>query len=530
MVLSEKTAHELRDLLTSREVTATQIVASVFQKIREVEPKIQAYLTLVEEQGMEAAELVDSMIAKGETLPPLAGIPIALKDNISTAGIRTTCASKMLWEYIPPFDAFTVERIKKGRMIVIGKTSMDEFAMGSSTENSGLLLTHNPWDLEAVSGGSSGGSAAAVSAGETILALGSDTGGSVRLPAGYCGIVGLKPTYGRVSRYGLIPYASSLDQIGPMTKDVTDCALLLQEIVGHDSRDSTSVDYPVPNYLEQMQKKVKGLKIGLAREYLADGIAKPILAAVNDAVAVFKELGAEVAEISLPTSEYALAAYYIIASVEASSNLARYDGVRYGYRTSEAVSDVRELFMKTRSEGFGTEVKRRIITGTYFLSSGNYDAYYLRAQQARTMIKEEFEKAFQKCDLILTPTAPTTAFKIGTKINDPLQMYLADICTIAANLAGIPAISFPGGFDQGMPIGIQLIGPAFQEGLLLRAAYGFEQAAGFHKLRPDLGTKHSNTGDRSQEPGRETSDKYRERGERIGFIRLSNCNRTGSPC
>lgn len=501
MALYDKTAHELRDLLIAKEITATEIAASVFQRIREVEPKIQAYLTLVEEQGMEEAELVDSMVAKGEALPPLAGIPIALKDNISTAGIRTTCASKMLREYIPPFDAFAIERIKKGRMIVIGKTSMDEFAMGSSTENSGLFLTHNPWDPEAVAGGSSGGSAAAVSAGETILALGSDTGGSVRLPAGYCGIVGLKPTYGRVSRYGLVAYASSMDQIGPMTKDVTDCALLLQKIAGHDTRDSTSVDYPVPNYLEQMQKKIKGLKIGLVRQYLNDGIAKPVLAAVNDAVAVFKELGAEVAEISLPYSEYALAAYYIIASVEASSNLARYDGVRYGYRTSEAFSDTAELFMKTRSEGFGTEVKRRIMTGTYVLSSGNYDAYYLRAQQARTMIREEFKKAFQKCDLILTPTAPTTAFKIGTKLNDPLQMYLADICTITANLAGIPAISIPGGFDRGMPIGIQLIGPAFQEEILLRAAYGFEQATGYHKLRPGLGVEHKNTGDRSRESG-----------------------------
>lgn len=499
MALYDKTAHELRDLLIAKEVTATEIVTSVFQRIREVEPQIQAYLTLTEEQGMEGAERVDSMLAKGETLPPLAGIPIALKDNLSTADIRTTCAAKMLGDYIPPFDAFAMERIKKGRMIVIGKTSMDEFAMGSSTENSGLFLAHNPWDTQAVAGGSSGGSAAAVSAGETILALGSDTGGSIRLPAGYCGIVGLKPTYGRVSRYGLIAYASSLDQIGPMTKDVTDCALLLQEIAGHDTRDSTSVDDPVPNYLRLIQKGVKGLKIGLAREYLNDDIAKPVLGAVNDAVKVFKELGAEVVELSLPYSEYALAAYYLIASVEASSNLARYDGVRYGYRTIEAVSDARELFMKTRSEGFGTEVKRRIMIGTYILSSGKCDAYYRRAQQVRAMIREELKKAFQKCDFILTPTAPTTAFKIGTKLNDPLQMYRADICTITANLAGIPAISIPGGFDRGMPIGIQLLGPAFQEEILLRAAYGFEQATGYHKLRPDLGVEHKNTGDRSRE-------------------------------
>lgn len=497
MALFDKTAHELRDLLAAREVTATEIAAAVFQRIREVEPEIGAYLTITEAHAMEEAKLVDGMIGKGEVLPPLAGIPVALKDNISTAGIRTTCASKMLADYIPPYDAFVVEKIKKGRMIVTGKTNMDEFAMGSSTENSSFFITHNPWDREAVPGGSSGGSAAAVSAGETILALGSDTGGSIRLPAGYCGVVGLKPTYGLVSRYGLVAYASSLDQIGPMAKDVTDCALLLQAIAGHDPRDSTSVDYPAPNYLEQMRNGVKGLKIGLAREYLTDGISKPVLAAVNNAVAVFKELGAEVAEISLPSSEYALAAYYIIAPAEASSNLARYDGVRFGYRTSQAVSDVVELFGKTRSEGFGPEVKRRIMTGTYVLSSGYYDAYYFRAQQVRSMIRDDFEKAFQKCDLILTPTAPSGAFKIGTKIKDPLEMYLADICTITANLAGIPAISIPGGFDRGMPIGIQLLGPAFQEGKLLRAAYGFEQATGIHKLRPDLGVEHKNA-DRRQ--------------------------------
>lgn len=494
MALYNKTAHELRDLLIAKEVRAVEITEAIFQRIKEVEPKVHAYLTFVEARAMEEAKLVDDMIIKGESLPPLAGIPIAVKDNISTTGIRTTCASKMLEKYIPPYDAFVVERIKQNRMIVTGKTNMDEFAMGSSTENSGFFSTHNPWDLGKVPGGSSGGSAAAVSAGETILALGSDTGGSVRLPAGYCGIVGLKPTYGRVSRYGLMAYASSLDQIGPMARDATDCALLLQAIAGYDPRDSTSVDYPVPNYVEQMQKSVKGLKIGLARDYLAGGIGKPVIAAVGNAAAVFRELGAEVVEISLPYSEYALAAYYIIAPAEASSNLARYDGVRYGYRTSEAVSDAVELFIKTRSEGFGAEVKRRIIIGTYVLSSGYYDAFYLRAQKVRAMIREDFEKAFQKCDLILTPTAPATAFKIGTKIKDPLEMYLADICTITANLAGIPAISFPGGFDRGMPIGLQLLGPAFREDILLRAVYGFEQATDFHRKKPNLGVRHEARG------------------------------------
>lgn len=486
MDLYDKTAHELRDLLIKKEITATEILESVLQRIKTVESTVHAYLTLIEAKAMEEAKLIDGMIGKGDPLPPLAGIPIAVKDNISTSGIRTTCASKMLAEYIPPYDAFVVEQVNRNRMIIIGKTNLDEFAMGSSTENSGFLLTHNPWDSEAVPGGSSGGSAAAVCAGETILALGSDTGGSIRLPAGYCGIVGLKPTYGRISRYGLVAYASSMDQIGPMAKDVTDCALLMQAIAGYDPHDSTSINCSVPNYIEELQKSVKGLKIGLASEYLTKDLSEPVKTAIINAVRVFQDLEAEVTEITLPNIEYALPAYYIIAPAEASSNLARYDGVRYGHRTSETASDSVQMFMKSRSEGFGVEVKRRIMVGAYVLSSGYYDAYYLRAQKVRTMIREDFNNAFQKCDLILTPTAPTTAFKIGTKIKDPLEMYRADIFTIAANLAGIPAISIPGGFDQGMPIGIQLIGPAFREEILLKAAYWFEQATDFHKQKPGL--------------------------------------------
>lgn len=489
MDLYDKTAHELRDLLITKEITAVEMGNSVFQRIREAEPKVQAYLTLVEEKVMEKARLIDRMISQGEVLPPLAGIPIAVKDNISTSGIRTTCASKMLADYIPPYDAFVIEQANRNRMIMIGKTNLDEFAMGSSTENSGFFLTHNPWDLEAVPGGSSGGSAAAVCTGETILALGSDTGGSIRLPAGYCGIVGLKPTYGRVSRYGLVAYASSMDQIGPMTKDVTDCALLLQAIAGYDPRDSTSINCPVPNYIEEMQKNVKGLKIGLVSEYLADSVSEPVKGAISNVRKVFQDLGAEVVEISLPNIKYALSAYYIIAPAEASSNLARYDGVRYGHRSSETVSNSVQMFMKSRSEGFGAEVKRIIMVGTYVLSSRYYDAYYIKAQKVRAMIKEDFNNAFQNCDLILTPTAPTTAFKIGTKIKEPLEMYLADIFTVTANLAGIPAISIPGGFDQGMPIGIQLLGPAFQEEILLKAAYWFEQATDFHLRRPNLGAR-----------------------------------------
>lgn len=486
MALYDKTAHELHDLLAAKEITAVELVESVFQRINEVDPKVRAYLTLAYDQAKAEAERVDRLIIAGEEIGRLAGIPIAIKDNISTEGIRTTCASKMLEGYLPPYDAFVVKRVKQSRMIITGKTNLDEFAMGSSTENSGFFPTHNPWNLELVPGGSSGGSAAAVSAGEAILALGSDTGGSIRLPAGYCGIVGLKPTYGRVSRYGLVAYASSLDQIGPMAKDVTDCALLLQAIAGYDSQDSTSVDYPVPNYLEAMDQNIKGLKIGLAKEYLA-GASGPVVGAITNAVRVFEDLGAEVLEISLPYTEYALAAYYLIASAEASSNLARYDGVRYGRRASQPVSNVTELFLKTRSEGFGPEVKRRIMIGTYVLSSGYYEAYYLKAQKARTKICEAFRHAFQSCDLILTPTAPAAAFKIGDKVKEPLEMYLTDICTVTANLAGIPALSIPAGWDhRGMPLGIQLLGPAFREDLLLRAAYWFEGATDFHRRRPNL--------------------------------------------
>ncbi|MGE5605732.1 MAG: Asp-tRNA(Asn)/Glu-tRNA(Gln) amidotransferase subunit GatA [Bacteroidota bacterium] len=485
MALYDKTAHELHDLLAAKEITAVEILESVFQRIHEVDSKIQAYLTLTYDQAMAEAELVDRLIAKGEAIGALAGIPIAIKDNISTEGVRTTCASKILASYLPPYDAFVVDRVKQEGMLITGKTNMDEFAMGSSTENSGFFSTRNPWNPEMVPGGSSGGSAAAVSAGEAILALGSDTGGSVRLPAGYCGVVGLKPTYGRVSRYGLVAYASSLDQVGLITKDAIDCALLLQAIAGYDPQDSTSVNYPVPNYLEVMKRNIKGLKVGLAKEYLA-GISDPVAEAMVNAAQVFKDLGTEVLEVSLPYTEYALAAYYLIASAEASSNLARYDGVRYGHRSTQEVSNVMELFLKTRSEGFGPEVKRRIMIGTYVLSSGYYEAYYLKAQKARSKICGDFKNAFQVCDLILTPTAPATAFKIGAKTKEPLEMYLTDVCAVTANLAGIPGISIPGGFDLGMPIGIQLTAPAFQEGLLLRAAYGFEQATDFHRQKPSL--------------------------------------------
>jgi aspartyl-tRNA(Asn)/glutamyl-tRNA(Gln) amidotransferase subunit A len=483
--LYQKTAHELHDLLVKKEIKASEIVASVYQRVKAVDPQVRSYVTLAEETALAQAKAVDALLAHGEELPPLAGIPIAVKDNISTAGLRTTCSSKMLANYQPVYDAAVIEQVKAEQLVVVGKTNLDEFAMGSSTENSGLFVTKNPWDLERVPGGSSGGSAAAVRADETIVALGSDTGGSIRQPAAYCGVVGLKPTYGRVSRYGLVAFASSLDQIGPLTKDVADCALVLQTLAKYDPRDSTSVDYPAPDYTREMQKGAKGLRIGLAQEYLAEGISAPVQTAIADAVQTFKELGAEIVDVSLPYTEYALATYYIIAPAEASSNLARYDGVRYGHRTARDVSDSVELFMKTRAEGFGPEVKRRVMVGTYALSSGYYDAYYKKAQQVRTLIREDFNKAFANCDLILTPTTPSVAFKIGAK-TDPLEVYLEDICTISCNIAGIPGISIPGGFDQGMPIGIQMLGPAFREENLLRAAYGFEQATDYHLQRPNL--------------------------------------------
>lgn len=486
MELYQRTAHELQELIAKKEIKATEVTESVWKRIKQVEPQVRAFVTLAEEEAFRTAGQVDELVSKGEKLPPLAGIPVAVKDNMSTAGLKTTCSSKILENYIPPYDATVIEQIRGQRMVLMGKTNMDEFAMGSSTENSGLFTTKNPWDTEAVPGGSSGGSAAAVSADEIILALGSDTGGSIRQPAGYCGVVGLKPTYGRVSRYGLVAYASSLDQIGPITKDVTDCALLLQAIAKYDPRDSTSVDFPVPDYLQEMRKGVKGLRIGLAKEYMAEGISEPVKQAVHDAIKVLKDLGAEIVNVSLPHTEYALAAYYIIAPAEASSNLARYDGVRYGHRTSAEVSDSVALFMKTRREGFGAEVKRRIMIGSYVLSAGYYDAYYKKAQQVRTLIRKDYENAFKSCDLIVTPTTPSVAFKIGSKTKDPLEMYLEDICTITCNLAGIPGISIPAGFDKGMPIGLQMLGPLFKEEILLRAAYGFEQATDFHKKRPEL--------------------------------------------
>ncbi|OIQ08963.1 glutamyl-tRNA(Gln) amidotransferase subunit A [Moorella thermoacetica] len=478
-------AHELSDLLNRKEISSEEATAAIIDRIEAVDGRVQAYLTRTAEQALEQARAVDAARARGETLGPLAGVPMALKDNLCTEGVRTTCSSRMLADWVPPYDATVVRRLKEAGAVMLGKLNMDEFAMGSSTENSSFFPTRNPWDLERVPGGSSGGAVAAVAAGEAYFALGSDTGGSIRQPASFCGVVGMKPTYGRVSRYGLVAFASSLDQIGPITRDVTDCALVLEAIAGHDPRDSTSADLPVPDYRSALKPEVKGLKIGVPREYFGAGMEPEVAAIVRRAIAKLEELGAVCEETSLPHTEYALPAYYLVAPAEASSNLARYDGVSYGLRVPG--KDIIEMYMNTRSQGFGPEVKRRIMLGTYALSSGYYDAYYLKALKVRTLIRRDFEAAFEKYDLLATPTSPTVAFRLGEKAGDPLAMYLSDLCTIPINMAGLPALSLPCGFSQGLPVGLQLIGRPFAEATLLQAAYAFEQSTEYHRRRPELG-------------------------------------------
>ncbi|TDX58865.1 Asp-tRNA(Asn)/Glu-tRNA(Gln) amidotransferase subunit GatA [Orenia marismortui] len=486
MELYQLTAHKLHEKLVNGEVSAREITESIYNRINQVEEDVQAYITLTKEEALNQADKVDEKLGNGEKIGPLAGIPIAIKDNMSTEGVKTTCASQILHNYKPPYDATVIKKLAAEDFVMVGKANMDEFAMGSSTENSGIHPTSNPWDLERVPGGSSGGSAAAVAADEAIISLGSDTGGSIRQPAALCGIVGMKPTYGLVSRYGLVAFASSLDQIGPFAKDITDCALALNYIAGHDEFDSTSVDREVPDYTESLNKDIKGMKIGVPTEYFGDGIDQEVKDAVWNAIKKLEELGAEYEEVSLPHTDYALSAYYLIAPAEASSNLARYDGVRYGLRNKEAKGLV-EMYKKTRQDGFGDEVKRRIMLGTYALSSGYYDAYYKKAQKIRTLVKQDFDKAFEKYDVLISPTTPTTAFKIGDKSNDPLEMYLSDICTIPINLAGIPALSMPCGLDsKGLPIGLQIIGTHFGEEKILQVAHAFEKATEFHKNKPNL--------------------------------------------
>ena len=474
------TVHEVRDLLRSNKVTSVELVENVFQRIDKIESDLDSFLEVYKEEALEKAKEIDEKIKNGEELGDLAGIPIAIKDNMCTIGKYTTCGSKMLENFKPPYNATVIDKLEEAGAIIIGKTNMDEFAMGSSTENSAFKTSKNPWDFKRVPGGSSGGSAAAVASGEAFIALGSDTGGSIRQPASLCGIVGLKPTYGLVSRYGLIAYASSLDQIGPLSKDVEDTAIMLNVIAGHDKRDSTSSPNEKIDYKKSLINNVKGMKIGVPKEYFLEGVNEDVKKIIFNALEKLVELGAEYEEISLPYTKYALPTYYIIAPAECSSNLARFDGVRYGYRTDK-FDGIDDLYTKTRTEGFGEEVKRRIMVGTHSLSSGYYDAYYNRAMKVRTLIKNDFDKAFEKYDCIITPTAPDKAFLIGEKIDDPLAMYMSDICTVPINIAGVPAISIPAGFIDSMPIGMQIIGKHFDEETILKVAYTFEKNTDFNQ-------------------------------------------------
>ncbi len=484
MKLYELSIHEAYQLLKNKEISSTELTRAVLERIHAVEEKVNAYITVPDETAIAQAELADKAISQGN-ISPLTGVPLAVKDLMCTEGLLTSCASKILENFIPPYNATVIEKLKNQHAVIIGKTNMDEFAMGSSTEHSAVKITHNPWDLERIPGGSSGGSAAAVAADMCIGSLGSDTGGSIRQPASHCGVVGMKPTYGRVSRFGLVAFASSLDQIGPLTKNVTDCALMMNAVAGYDPKDSTSVPKEVPDYTASLVKDgLKGMTVGIPKEYSEMGGLDPDVSdAVRNAVRKIEDMGAKCIEVSLPHSEYVVAVYYVIAPCEASSNLARYDGVKYGFR-DKSKSDLMEMYRSTRSRGFGAEVQRRIIIGTYCLSAGYYDAYYGKASQVRTLIMQDFNKAFETCDAILSPVAPTPAFRIGENADDPLTMYLSDIFTLSANLAGIPGLSVPCGFSKnGLPIGLQILGKHFNEETLLKIAYNFEQATDFHKKK-----------------------------------------------
>ena len=477
MEIYELTVHELLEKLDKKEITKEEVLTSYQNRIEEKEKDVQAFITITDKEAKEQLK----KIKEEENTSKLAGIPIGIKDNICTKGVKTTCASRMLENFVSPYDATVIEKINNERLISLGKLNMDEFAMGGSTEHSYFKKTKNPWNLNKVPGGSSGGSAAAVAAGLVPWALGSDTGGSVRQPAAFCGVVGLKPTYGLISRYGLVAFASSLDQIGTLTKDVEDAAILLNIIAGHDEKDTTSANREKIDYTKCLQNDVKGLKIGIPKQYFGDGINSEVKDAINEVIKQYEKMGAIVEECSLDVADYELATYYIIACAEASSNLGRFDGIRYGYRTKD-FSDLKDLYKNSRSEGFGEEVKRRIILGTYVLSSGYYDAYYKKAQQVRTLVKNEFENNFKKYDVILTPTSPNVAFDIGSKIDNPLEMYLSDVCTVPVNIAGLPAISIPCGVNsEGMPIGFQLIGNHFEEATILNAAYAYEKERKFRQ-------------------------------------------------
>ena len=486
MELYEYTVHELIEKLEKGETTSEEITKSYFKRIKEVEPKVKAYVSTLEEEALEKAKKIDEKRKSGEVLSKFAGIPIGIKDNMCIKGTKTTCSSKMLENFVAPYNATVIEKLNSEDLVYLGKLNMDEFAMGSSTEHSAFFITHNPWDLDRVPGGSSGGSAAAVAANMAPWTLGSDTGGSIRQPSSLCGVVGLKPTYGLVSRYGLVAFASSLDQIGPITKDVTDSAMLLNLIVGHDEKDSTSMDIEKKDYTKSLVNNVKGMKIGLPKEYLGEGINEEVKKAVLDVAKKYEEMGAIVEDCSFDVGQYATSVYYIIADAEASSNLGRFDGIRYGYR-SEKYDNLKDIYRNSRTEGFGPEVKRRIMVGTYVLSSGYYDAYYKKAQKVRTVIKDAYNKLFEKYDLLLTPTSPTTAFKIGEKTENPLEMYLADICTVPVNIGGLPGMNIPCALDRnGMPIGFQLIAKPFNEEAIFRAAYTYEQNTNFRENKPSF--------------------------------------------
>ena len=483
--LYELTIHEAHDLLTAKKISSVELTTACLEHIKQVEPKVKAIVTTTEELALQKARESDQNISRGN-ITPLTGIPALIKDTMCTSGIRTTCSSKMLENFIPPYNATVVEKLNAAGMVMVGKANMDEYAMGSSTENSAFFTTHNPWDLSRVPGGSSGGSAAGVAAAEALFALGSDTGGSIRQPAGFCNVTGLKPTYGRVSRYGLVAFASSLDQIGPLTKDVLDSAIVMNVISGHDTRDSTSAPEPVPDYTRGLDGDLKGVKIGIPREYFVEGMDSCVDSTIHTSIDRLKELGASIDwDVSLPHTKYALPVYYIIAPSEASANLARYDGSKYGFSYKDTQS-MWEGMEKTKQFGFGAEVKRRIMLGTYALSAGYYDAYYLKAQKVRTLIRRDFDAAFEKYDALVTPTSPTLPFKIGEKADNPLQMYLSDVCTLPINIAGIPAISVPAGFADGLPIGMQIIGKPFSEPTLFRIGYAYQQVTDFHKQKPSV--------------------------------------------
>ena len=486
-MLYHHTIRELHQKLRDGQVSSRQITEAVLARIDEVEPTLHSYIRVLQEDALTQADAIDEQLRKGDIEPTyLTGIPLAIKDVICMKGVTTTCGSKILENFVPPYNATVIRKLQTHHPVFIGKTNMDEFAMGASTEHSAYGITRNPWNIAHVPGGSSGGSAAAVAAGEAIAALGSDTGGSIRQPAAFCNITGLKPTYGRVSRYGLVAFASSLDQIGPMTKDVFDAAVLLQAISGHDPKDSTSVNYPVPDYTQALIPDLHGLKVGIPKEYFAEGLHPEVDRAVRNAIEVLERLGATCREVSLPNTEYGVATYYIIAPSEASSNLARYDGVKYGFRTG-AYADLMDMYTKTRSEGFGPEVTRRIMIGTYALSSGYYDAYYLKAQKVRTLVRQDFERVFQEVDVLATPITPTPPFKIGELVDDPLTMYLIDVYTVPVNLAGLTGISIPCGFTQDhLPLGLQIIGGHFQEEKVLRTAYAFQEQTDFHRRQPEI--------------------------------------------